>query len=139
MRQHKIIQLGVGAVVFKDDAVLLVKRKNPPNQHQWAIPGGKVRYGEPLKEAVERELLEETGIVIHAQEPIFSFEIIESNASNKTSLHYVIIDFYADYISGIPLANSDAALAKWIKRDDIKNLDVNETTIELLRIKFNFP
>jgi len=133
------IQLGVGAVVFKDDAVLLVKRKNPPNQNQWAIPGGKVKYGEPLKDAVERELLEETGIVIHAQEPIFTFEVIETNPVNKVSLHYIVIDFTAEYISGTPSANDDAEQACWVSKDDFTSLHVNNVTIKLLREKFNFP
>jgi 8-oxo-dGTP diphosphatase len=53
----------VGAVVFKGDAVLLVQRANPPSRGMWAIPGGRVRLGETLQAAAEREILEETGVV----------------------------------------------------------------------------
>jgi 8-oxo-dGTP diphosphatase len=42
--------------------VLLVKRKYPPYQGQWAIPGGYVEQDEPLEAAAARELCEETGI-----------------------------------------------------------------------------
>ncbi|MGD8925987.1 MAG: NUDIX hydrolase [Thioalkalispiraceae bacterium] len=138
MEKQTNIQLGVGGVVFKDDAVLLVKRKNPPNQNQWAIPGGKVKLGEPLKTAVEREVLEETGIVIDAVKPIFTFEVIQ-NQNNDTYLHYVIIDFMAEYTSGTPIASDDALQANWIKRSDFGLLDVNNVTIKLLREQFNFP
>ena len=54
--------VGVGAVIFKDDAVLLVKRKNPPYQHEWAIPGGKVELVETLQQAAEREVDEATAV-----------------------------------------------------------------------------
>lgn len=139
MDKTNSIQLGVGAIVFKDDAVLLVKRKNPPNQNQWAIPGGKVRYGEPLKKAVERELLEETGITIKARKPVFTFEIIEADASQETPFHYVVIDFSAEYLSGEPFARDDAEEASWVSRSDFSSLDINPITTSLLKEKFNFP
>jgi ADP-ribose pyrophosphatase len=138
VKKQKNIQVGVGGIVFKDDAILLVKRKNPPNQHQWAIPGGKVKFGEPLKTAVEREVLEETGIVINAVKPIYTFEVIE-NINSDSYLHYVVIDYIATYISGTPAASDDADQAGWIKRSDFGVLDINNVTIKLLREKFNFP
>jgi ADP-ribose pyrophosphatase len=138
MGQNNSIQLGVGAVVFKDDAILLVKRKNPPNQNQWAIPGGKVNFGEPLKKAAQREVQEETGITIKVLKPIFTFEVIETTNEHKP-LHYVIIDFTAEYISGVPVASDDADQADWIGRDKFTSLNVNKTTIKLLREKFDYP
>jgi len=136
-KQH-FIQLGVGAVVFKDDSVLLVKRKNPPNQHQWAIPGGKVHFGESLHDAAAREVFEETGIVIDVLKPIFTFEVIETT-NTDTPLHYVIIDFSAEYISGALTANDDADQAGWVGRNEFSTLDTNSITEKLLREKFNFP
>lgn len=133
------IQLGVGAIVFKNDAVLLVKRKNPPQQHQWAIPGGRVNYGEPLKEAVRREILEETGIVVDVQESAYTFEVIETDEKSGTTLHYVIIDYTARYLSGNPKAADDAEQAEWISREDFHSLDISHTTKTLLAELFQFP
>jgi 8-oxo-dGTP diphosphatase len=51
------------AVVFDDTgAVLLIRRKNPPFQGQFALPGGFVEIGETTEAAALRELEEETGI-----------------------------------------------------------------------------
>lgn len=139
MDDNKNIQLGVGAVVFKDNAVLLVKRKNPPCKNQWAIPGGKVKFREPLRQAVEREILEETGIVIHAQEPVYTFEVIEEDVKNKTELHYVIIDFTAKFLSGEIFAADDAKEAAWVGKDRYYTLDINQETAKLLEKEFKFP
>ena len=44
------------------DSILLIKRKNPPFENQWALPGGFIdEYELPLV-ACTRELQEETGL-----------------------------------------------------------------------------
>jgi ADP-ribose pyrophosphatase len=118
----------VGAVVFNNDKVLLVKRANPPNQNLWTIPGGKIRFGESLQQAAEREILEETGIVVKAGEPVHAFDLIDTNANT----HYVIIDVIADYISGNPLAADDALAAGWFTFQEIQMHDVENETKRLL-------
>lgn len=51
-------------VVNQDREVLVIRRKNPPYQEQWALPGGYVDEGETFVQAAQRELLEETGLDI---------------------------------------------------------------------------
>ena len=67
----------VGAVVFKDERVLLVRRGKAPAREQWAIPGGSVMLGESLQQAVEREVFEETGIRISAGKPAYVFDVVD--------------------------------------------------------------
>jgi len=110
-------RVAVGAFVFKDNRVLLVRRANPPSEDLWAIPGGKVRLGESLKDAAEREIKEETGISIRAQEPVFTFDHIERDGDDRIRFHYVIVDLKADYISGQPRPGDDALEARWISPD----------------------
>ncbi len=131
--------LGVGAVVLHHDAVLLVKRSNPPNAGQWAIPGGKVNLGETLQQAAEREILEETGLHIRANEVIYHFEIIERDNTNNVKWHYVVLDLKAIYLSGDPHAASDVSEARWITRSEFPGLPVNQTTRELLKTHYQFP
>lgn len=128
----------VGAVVFKHGAVLLVRRGNAPARGLWAIPGGRVRLGETLQAAAEREILEETGVVIRAREPVFVFDAIERDADGRVQFHYVIVDLAADYLHGEPRAADDAADARWITPAELADLDVNPLTRRLLADQFKF-
>ena len=124
--------IGVGAVVFHNKKVLLVKRKNPPAKGQWAIPGGKLEWGETLQRAAEREIREETGIVIKAGDPVFTFEVIDRNVHESIRYHYVIVDLEAEYVSGTLKPGDDAVDAQWIGENEIPQLEINARTVELL-------
>jgi ADP-ribose pyrophosphatase len=131
-------RVAVGAVVFKRGRVLLVERGKPPSAGTWAIPGGSVRLGETLKQAAEREVLEETGIRIRAGEPVLAFEMIETDDTGRVSFHYVIVDLAAEHLDGEPQAASDAAAARWVSPDELPRMNVNRTTRELLAKRYGF-
>ncbi len=125
-------RLAVGGVVIKDDRVLLVRRGKPPAFGEWAIPGGSVELGESLKQAVERELCEETGITVRAGEICHTFEAVKRDDDGRVRFHYVIIDLMAEYLSGEPAPASDATEAAWLTLVELKDRNINTTTLELL-------
>jgi ADP-ribose pyrophosphatase len=131
-------RVAVGAVVFKGERVLLVKRGKPPSAGTWAIPGGSVRLGETLRLAAEREVLEETGVRIRAGEPVLTFEAIETDPDGQVRFHYVIVDLAAEHLGGEPQAASDADEARWVSAADLQRLNVNRRTRELLKDRFDF-
>ncbi len=57
-------EVAVGAVCTHDDALLLVRRGRGPAAGEWSVPGGRVEWGETLREAVVRETAEETGLEV---------------------------------------------------------------------------
>jgi ADP-ribose pyrophosphatase len=128
----------VGAVVFKDDKVLLVRRGRPPAMGQWAIPGGNVKLGETLQQAAEREILEETGITIRARDPIYTFDAIVRDEDGAIQFHYVIIDLAADYIDGNPRPGDDADEVQWLDAQALDTLPVSPPTLKLLRETLHF-
>jgi ADP-ribose pyrophosphatase len=131
-------RVAVGAIVFKNDKVLLVRRGKPPAEDLWAIPGGRVEIGETLQEAAEREILEETGIAIRALEPVYTFDVIDRDADGRTRFHYVIVDLAADYISGKPRAGDDASAARWVSSEELASMKVSIKTRQLLKAQFDF-
>lgn len=74
---HDSPAVTVDIVIFtiqNDDLkVLLVRRMNSPYKNKWAIPGGFVRYEEPLEDAAQRELYEETGVRNVYIEQLYTF------------------------------------------------------------------
>jgi 8-oxo-dGTP diphosphatase len=131
-------RVAVGAVVFKDNKVLLIRRAKPPAQGLWALPGGSVNLGETLQQAAEREIFEETGIKILATKPVFTFDLIEKDENSRVRFHYIIIDLLADYISGTPQAGDDAEEVRWVLSEELKSLEVNHRTINVLKSVFGF-
>lgn len=125
--------VAVGALVIHQGRVLLVKRGRPPAKDCWAIPGGRVRLGETMRAAAERELLEETGIKVRAREVACVLDAIVPDADGRIRFHYAIIDFAADYISGQPTPGDDATDVCWLTPSQIDQFPVNKTTLSLLK------
>lgn len=99
--------VGVGAIVFRGDEVLLVRRGQEPGYGEWSLPGGAVEVGETLEEAVRRELLEETGIEMEILGVSAVLERIFPDAAGEIRHHYVLVDFLCRYFNGDPEPNSD--------------------------------
>ena len=57
-------QVGVGILLFHRSKILLGKRINTHGEGCWSPPGGYLEYGESVEHAAQRELLEETGLVV---------------------------------------------------------------------------
>jgi ADP-ribose pyrophosphatase len=123
----------VGVVVFRDDRVLLVRRGRAPSRGVWAVPGGAVEAGETLAVAAEREVREETGVIVKARHPVHAFDVISRDVDGEIEHHYVVVDLLADYVGGEPVAADDAAEAAWVSVEQIGELAVSEETARLVR------
>ncbi len=113
---------GVGAVVFRADAVLLIRRGNPPRRGEWALPGGAVELGETWRDAARREVREECGIEIILGEVVDAVDIVQPDVAGKPQYHYAIVDFCARYAGGELRATSDALDARWVPVTEIAAL-----------------
>jgi len=131
-------RVAVGAVIFKDEKILMVLRGKPPAENTWSIPGGCVELGETLQEAAKRETIEETGILILVREPVYTFDVIERDENGHARFHYVIVDLAADYVSGEPRPGDDAVDVSWISPEDMKNYNVSAATRKLLAQCYGF-
>lgn len=114
--------LGVSTLVRRDGAVLLVKRKRPPLEGYWALPGGHVEGGERVAEAAAREVLEETGVTVDGLRQIALNEIVTRDSDGRLTSHHVLVVFRGDYRAGEVMAGDDAAEARWVPDTEIGGL-----------------
>lgn len=120
--------IGVGAVVLNDNSILLVRRRNPPGEGLWSIPGGKLNVGEDIREGVLRELGEETGLVGEIVDLLDIFQIIIRDENGGVKYHYVIFDFIIEIDGGSLKPGSDALDARFFKLDEALKLDLTRST-----------
>ncbi len=122
------IILGVGAVVLYRDGILLVKRGKDPCRGCWAVPGGRVEYGESLYDAVIRELREETGISGEPLGVVWVDELLPGRGCNE---HYVLVDILVKPLSTDIRAGSDAVKARFYPLNNLPD-NVTSTTMRLI-------
>jgi 8-oxo-dGTP pyrophosphatase MutT (NUDIX family) len=58
----RAIRPGVSAVIRDDAGRVLLQQRT--DNGRWGLPGGAVEFGESVLEALQREVLEETGLTI---------------------------------------------------------------------------
>ncbi len=130
--------VGVGAIIVDAGRIALVERGHPPLLGEWSIPGGLVELGETLRQAAERETLEETGLVVRATELLGVFDriVADSKDENRTLYHYVLIDFLCERISGELRAAADAADARWFAPEEADKLPLDANAAAVIRLGF---
>ena len=74
-------------------AVVLVRRAQPPLAGRWSLPGGAIELGETLHDAIAREVVEETGLVVDVGPVVDVVDHIEVDAAGKITYHFVIVDY----------------------------------------------
>ena len=101
--------VGVGAVVLKDDKVVLIKRRYEPLAGRWNLPGGTLEVGETLRAGVARELLEETGLEVEVGPVIEIVDRILRDEQRRVKYHFVLIDYFCRPVGGRLEPGSDVA------------------------------
>jgi ADP-ribose pyrophosphatase YjhB (NUDIX family) len=128
---HPIV--GVGGIIFQGDQVLLIKRGKEPGLGQWSIPGGVVRTGETLKEAVVREVFEETHLEVEVLALAKVLERIFRDPDGRVAYHYILVDFLCRLVKGALQSDSDAQEACFIPLRDLASYKVVPITLEVIR------
>src|SRR5580693_3899150 len=113
--------LGVGALIFRGDSILLVERGREPLKGYWSLPGGLVETGEKLETAIVREVFEETGLRVRPSTRFEIFERIMRDASGRAEYHYVLVDYVCRVVKGRLRAGDDVSRVEWVKRGEVEN------------------
>ncbi len=136
MARQSNIFVTVDVVIFalrdEDLQVLLVRRKNPPFEDKWAIPGGFVRYEESLEDAAARELYEETGVSDVHIEQLYTFGTLNRDPRGRM----VTVAYVALVPAPLALhAGTDASDAQWKSVYDLPEMAFDHEEIVTYALK----
>jgi 8-oxo-dGTP diphosphatase len=123
--ENKKPGIGVGVMISNNNRILLGKRHGDPEkadselhgESSWTMPGGKLHFGEILKDAACREVFEETGIKIDSE----NLKIISVTDDIIEDAHFVTIGFLYEGRVGEPKAMEPDEITEW-KWFDLDNL-----------------
>ncbi len=126
--------MAVDGIIYNaaNRSVLVIKRKNPPFQNKWAIPGGMVDEGETVEHALIRELKEETSLDVepHAILGVYS------DPSRDPRGQVISIVFVAKWDqTQEPRASDDAKECKWLP---LKEINREELAFDHSKIIIDF-
>ena len=122
--------VGVGVVVIDQGRMLLVERGSRPLTGTWAVPGGKVGYGETLTDAAVREIREETGLEVELGGVVWVGEALGDG--DPPEHHVVLVDFAGRVTGGEMVAGDDASDAAFVPLEELRSLPLTPTMYNLL-------
>ncbi|RZJ71262.1 NUDIX domain-containing protein [Flavobacterium sp.] len=141
------IKIAVDAIIFGYEKnnlfVLLIKQKSGPFSGVWCLPGGFVLDSESLTQAVERELLEETGVSVNYLEQLYTFGDLGRDPRQRviSVAYFGLVD--PSKLSLVEKTDTDAEDAHWFAVNELPKLgydhsQIVQTALERLRAKLAY-
>jgi phosphoglycolate phosphatase-like HAD superfamily hydrolase/ADP-ribose pyrophosphatase YjhB (NUDIX family) len=119
----------VGALVKRGGKYLLVRSRKWSGK--WGIPGGKIERGEAAEDALQREVLEETGLELCGLRFVMVQDCVDSEEFCRPE-HFVLINYSADAAEGDVVINEEAEEFRWVTTEEAFGMDLNRPTRALL-------
>ncbi len=109
-------KVDVRAGVFRDDAILLVREK--ADGDRWTLPGGWADVGDSPKNAIEREVFEESGFQTKATKLAFCYDR-NKHPHPPILFHTYKLYFLCEIIGGSAETSNETSEVRFFQRDEI--------------------
>ena len=118
-------KVDVRGVVFRDDAILLVKEREDGG---WTLPGGWADVNESPREAVDREVFEESGYRVQATKLLALFDRAKHPHWPPFPFHIYKVFILCDLMGGDPAASNETEAVGFFRESEIPELSIARTT-----------
>ncbi len=116
-------QVAVGAMIFNAQGQLLLCEHTYRRLHPWGLPGGDLKFGEDPVEAIKREILEETGLMVQECRLLL--------VENSTEIHHVALTYLCTGVSGTFVPNEEVSRIQYFDTDKLPGFfEEHRVTIE---------
>jgi len=119
------LQVGVKVLIKNDSGkFLLLERAGimpSDGQYYWDIPGGRINEDEPLLQALQREVTEETGLTLKGEPALVSAQDI---FVEKAGLHMVRLTYTGNALGNVALSDEHSS-HQWVPKAELlaENID----------------
>jgi ADP-ribose pyrophosphatase YjhB (NUDIX family) len=128
--------LAVSAAIFRRGQVLLVKRARPPVTGVYTLPGGVVEAGETLRDAVMREVMEETSLTVDPVALAGHRDVVVRDEEGRVHRHFVVLPFAARWVAGEFTPSEELAEGFWVNPRDIAGLKTTDGLPDIIARAF---
>jgi 8-oxo-dGTP diphosphatase len=127
-RKQHVVASVVAVIVDADDRVVLTRRAVAPFLDRWVMPGGKIGLGEPILQALQREVREEVGLEVTVEGLVDVFEHLAPDTD-----HFIIL-YYRCRPAKLELWPNpgEVAEARWVPRAELDTVAMTDGTRYIL-------
>jgi 8-oxo-dGTP diphosphatase len=130
MSEQKGPILCVDGIVISDNKILMIKRKKDPFAGTYTLPGGNVDFGETTRDAIVREIKEETGIETKVIATLGMYD----DPKRDPRGHYVSMVYICAMAGGKEQIKPDEVEEiKWVPIDDLGKYTIGFDHLKMIK------
>ena len=123
----------VGGLIFRGEQALLVLRAKNPGRGKWSIPGGAIKIGETLREALLREMREETSLEVEIGPLVEAVDRIVHDAEGNIQFHYIVVDYVCFAPDDEPRPSSDVSELCYVSAENWPEYGLDQLALDTLQ------
>ena len=118
----KMINIIASSCILNNNKILMVQENKVDIKGLWDLPGGKVKIGEDIKQAVIRETLEETGYNIELN----SILLMQNYVTSKGVLLIIYFNAALQDLKQEEFRKDEISNVKWLSLEEIESITENK-------------